>query len=134
LINFSKLLGIFLVGCAALNSSAFADTLIVNTTFEINSTSSKSELSDAVKLILEGKKLKIVIDGTVGSLTDIARALASASPENAAQIGVALAALASSPEEAAMIKQAIKNLGVEESAWKAAVNTLPPQEIFISLE
>ena len=119
--NFSKLLGIFLVSCAALNSSAFADQLsIVYTdssgtvqTLVISTGSSDADLKLAASLMGEfGVSLSVVSGGT-DSIADIAGAMAavSVSSDQALEIAKALAGLV--PKEAiAIINNVSKQAGL----------------------
>jgi len=126
--KFIKLLGIFLVSCAALNSSAFADQLsIVYTdssgtvqTLVISTGSSDADLKLAASLMGEfGVNLSVVSGGT-DSIADIAGAMAAVSPDDGPDIAKALAVLV--PDEADAIVQSVSNQpGVNAKAVVSAV-------------
>lgn len=123
--NFSKLLGIFLVSCAALNSSAFADQLsIVYTdssgtvqTLVIYTGSSDADLKRAASLMGESGVSLSVVSGGTDTIADIAGAMAYVSPNKGPDIIKALIALA--PKEEDAIKISV-NDAVDKAKKKAA--------------
>ena len=146
--NFIKLLGIFLLSCAALNSSAFADQLSITftdssgdlQTLVINTGSSDANLKRAASLMGEfGVSLSVVSGGT-DSIADIACPMAAASPDDGPDIAKALANLVSD-ETDAIVKCVSDQTGVNKTAVANAVkwvvggpiggnnfSTAPPQK------
>ena len=127
--NFRKLLGIFLVSCAALNSSAFADQLSIVyadrlgdlQTLTISTDSSHADLVIAASLLGEfGVSISVVSGVGTDSIADIAGAMAAASPGDGPKIAQVLAVLV--PDEADAIVQSVSNQpGVNSNSVASAV-------------